>query len=142
MGHPQNSAISAQEARMKRDISVLLVVAGLILMAALAQGHHGWAAFDPQSSVVLQGTVTDFHFVNPHSVVDFAVKDEKGQLQNWQGELTSAANLAPKGWTATSLEAGDEITVSGARARTGVRVLRILKIVTKKGKELKAVEGE
>lgn len=115
--------------------AAFVTAAALFLLPGLANAHHGWAAFDPDSTVTLHGTVTDFHFTNPHCVVEFDVKDEKGQTQKWQGELTSLNRLARKGWTATSMEAGDDITVSGYPARNGVLVLRISKIAVK-GREL------
>jgi len=38
--------------------------------------------------ITLKGTVMDFHFVNPHSVVEFrGIKDDKGQVQVWEGEI-------------------------------------------------------
>jgi hypothetical protein len=121
-------------------LTLLAVAASLFWVAGSASGHHGWAAFESKSPVTFKGTVTDFHFVNPHSVVDFEVKDEQGQIQTWQGELTSAARLATKGWTATTLEAGNEVTITGFRAQSGVRTLRISKIISN-GTELKIEMG-
>ena len=74
---------------------VLFLAAG-----ALAIAHHGLAEFDQTHSVTLKGTVTAFHFVNPHAVVEFEVKDDQGYVQTWQAEMTTPARL--KGWTATS----------------------------------------
>src|ERR1700733_5169935 len=108
-----------------------------LMLAASAAAHHGYAAFDTAAEVMFKGTVTDFHFVNPHCVVEFEVKDEKGQLQEWKGELTSAAHLAPRGWTATSLESGDEITITGYRAKNGALSLWVTKIQLPDGKQLK-----
>jgi hypothetical protein len=68
----------------------------LIAAAGLASAHHGWAAFDSKSTVTFQSTVTEFRFLNPHSVVEFDVKDDKGQVQKWQGELTSASRFCAK----------------------------------------------
>jgi len=115
--------------------AVLITAAGLFLLPGSASAHHGWAAFGADSTVTLHGTVTDFHFTNPHCVVEFDVKDDKGQNQKWQGELTSLNRLARKGWSATSMEAGDDITVSGYPTRNGVLVIRISKIAVK-GREL------
>ena len=140
MGPPE--AGNEQGARMTNKLLTFLAVfAGFFWIPSSAGAHHGWAAFDSKSTVTFQGTVTDFHFVNPHSVVEFDVKDDKGQVQKWQGELTSASRLATKGWTATSLEAGDEITISGYRAQSGARVIRITKILSAKGTELKLDSG-
>jgi hypothetical protein len=121
-------------------LTFLAVIASVLMMPGRASGHHGWAAFESKTTLTFKGTVTDFHFVNPHSVVDFDVKDDQGQVQSWQGELTSANRLATKGWTATSVEAGDEVTITGYRAQSGVRTLRISKIISN-GTELKIEVG-
>jgi hypothetical protein len=49
--------------------------------------------------------------------------------------------LASKGWTATSVEPGDELTITGYRAQSGVRVIRIMKILSSNGTELKIEPG-
>ena len=41
--------------------------------------HHGNVAYDTSKAVVLkEATVTKFVWANPHSVIQFDVKDEKG----------------------------------------------------------------
>src|SRR5271168_1978643 len=111
----------------------------LLLLAAggLASAHHGYAAFDTSTEVTLKGTVTDFHFVNPHCVVEFDVQDDKGEVRNWKAELTSANHLAPKGWTETSVQAGDELSITGYRAKNGAPSLWVNKIRMANGEELK-----
>jgi Family of unknown function (DUF6152) len=113
-----------------------------LLVPTVALAHHGWAAFDPKATVTYKAKVTEFHFVNPHSVVEFEFKDDHGQIQKWEGELTSNLRLSRKGWTATSLEAGIEITISGYRAQSGAHVIRVTKIVLASGKELELEPGD
>jgi hypothetical protein len=108
----------------------------LLLIAAALQAHHGFALFDTKTVVTVQGTVTDFHFVNPHSVVEFEVKDAEGKVQAWTVELSSAGRLASKGLTAASLEAGDKVTVSGYRAKNGAPALWGTKFVLPNGRTL------
>jgi hypothetical protein len=124
-------------------LSFLAAVAALLLIPESVRAHHGWAAFtsDPASQITLKGTVKEFHFVNPHSVIELKVKDDKGQVQVWEGELTSNTNLAPRGWTAISIEDRQEITITGYPARNGSRALRVTKIVLSNGKELKVGIG-
>ncbi|MGC2658248.1 MAG: DUF6152 family protein [Bryobacteraceae bacterium] len=112
----------------------------LVTTAALAIAHHGLAAFDQTKTITLKGTVTEFHFVNPHCVVEFEVKDDKGQVQSWQGQMTSPAHL--KGWTATSLEAGNVVTVSGYRAKSGATYMWITTLNSSNGTELKHFTGD
>ena len=114
---------------------------GLVLFlaaGALAIAHHGLAAFDQTNKVTLKGTVTEFHFVNPHSVVEFEVKDDKGHVQGWQAEMTSPVHL--KGWTATSLEPGNVVTVTGYRAKSGAFHLWVTNLSSSNGVELRALK--
>jgi hypothetical protein len=124
-------------------LSLLVLVPALFLTPDSARAHHGWAAFvsEPGSEITLNGTVKEFHFVNPHSVVELVVKDEKGQMQVWEGELTSNTNLAPRGWAASSIEYKEEITITGFPAKNGSHAMRVTKIVLANGKELKAGIG-
>ena len=70
--------------------------AGFVIPRA-ADAHHGYAAFDTTQTVTLQGTVTDFHFTNPHCVVEFDAKDDKGQVQNWKGGADESRPFGSQG---------------------------------------------
>ncbi len=111
----------------------------LLASAALAVAHHGLAAFDQTTTITVKGTVTEFHFVNPHCVVEFEVKGDKGKIEKWQGEMTSPAHL--KGWTANSLEEGNVVMVSGYRAKSGAFYMWITKLSSSNGVELKSFTG-
>ena len=126
-----------------KALSFLSAATALLLIPVSAPAHHGWAAFtsDPASQITLKGIVKEFHFVNPHSVIELNVKDDKGQIQVWEGELTSNTNLAPRGWTAISIEDRQEITLTGYPARNGSHALRVTRIVLANGKELKVGVG-
>jgi hypothetical protein len=110
---------------------------GLVLVLAagtLAMAHHGLEAFDQTKKLTLKGTVTAFHFVNPHSVVEFDVKDDNGHVQGWKAEMTNPAHL--KGWTATSLEPGNGVTITGYRAKSGAAYLWVTTLSSSNGVEL------
>src|ERR1043166_8539014 len=96
--------LCAGEKMKNMRLSFLALAATLLCDPNLARAHHGWAAFAAESQITLKGKATEFHFVNPHSVVEFEVKDDKGQVQSWEGELTSNTTLAPRGWTPASIE--------------------------------------
>ena len=112
---------------------VAFFAAGSLLIA-----HHGLAAFDQTNKVTLKGTVTAFHFVNPHVVVEFDVKNENGDVRKWQAEMTTPARL--KGWTATSLEPGNVVTVTGYRAKNGALFLWVTALSSSNGVELGALK--
>ena len=127
---------------MKYTLSTGFVVAiSFLLVPGLVLGHHGQAAYDLTTTVTVKGTVTDFRFVNPHCIVEFDAKDEKGQVQKWQGELTSPNHLVRAGWTATSLKPGDEFTVTGYRAKSGASSIWLTRIILANGQELKTGGG-
>ena len=113
----------------------------LLLIAAAALAHHGYAAFDTSAEITLKGAVTDFHFVNPHCVIEFDVQDEKGpdpgKVQNWKAELTSANHLTPKGWSEATVQPGDELAITGYRAKNGATPIWVTKIHLADGRELK-----
>ncbi len=125
------------------SLSFLALAVAFLMIPDSVSAHHGWAAFtsEPGSQITLQGTVKEFHFVNPHSVVEFKVKDDKGQIQVWEGELTSNTNLAPRGWTTASIEDKEEITITGYPAKNGTHAMRVTRIVLSNGKEIKIGAG-
>src|SRR5882672_11718070 len=51
--------------------------------------HHGASEYDMTKIVTLHATVTELQFVNPHTLLTFAVKDDSGKAIEWQGELPS-----------------------------------------------------
>lgn len=130
--------MSGQESGRVHRFAVRLAGALAIVLMATVVGfaHHGLAAFDQTKKVTLKGTVTAFRFMNPHSIVEFAVKDEKGALQVWQAELTSAVRL--KGWTPRSIEPGNTVTVLGYVARAGAPHIWVLHLSSSNGLEVGA----
>ena len=111
-----------------------MVVAAV--MPCNLQAHHGWAEFDSSQEITLTGSVTDFHFVNPHCVVEFDAKDSKGQMRRWQGEFSSPGPMTRKGWTAASLQPGDMFTATGNPAKNGFPAIHILRIRPANGQEI------
>jgi len=126
---------------MKKYLISFALIAAVLLLPSLVLGHHGQASYELTKAVTGKGTVTDFHFVNPHCIVELDVKDDKGQIQKWQGELTSPNHLIRAGWTATSLKAGDPITMTGYPAKSGAYSMWISKILLGDGSELKLGGG-
>ena len=98
---------------MTRHLIALVVMAAVCAVAGPAFAHHGTAAFDLGKVVTIKGTVTSFDFSNPHCLVHFEVKNDKGETEQWQAELTAPTKLARGGWSKRTLKAGDTVTVSG-----------------------------
>jgi hypothetical protein len=100
--------------------------------------HHGNVAYDTSKTTVLkEATVTKFVWANPHSVVMFDAKDDKGNVQHWVGEAGSPSALGLIGWSSKSIQPGDVITVYIYPAKTGRPVGRLNRIVLADGTVLK-----
>ena len=125
---------------MRKLLSSYAVVAGLLLLSVTLSAHHGQAGYNTTETVTVNGMVSGFQFVNPHSIVSLDVKDDKGETQNWQGELTSPNHLIRAGWTSVTLKPTDQVTMTGYRAKTGANSMWITKISVN-GEELKMGAG-
>jgi hypothetical protein len=91
----------------------LALVVGLAMVCGPVLAHHGAVGYDysvPRKT--LKGTVEQFTWQNPHTLLLLEVKDEKGNVVVWTMELNNPGNLVELGWTHTSLKAGDEVTVN------------------------------
>ena len=121
---------------MKNSASLVMGIAVLLMASGLLLAHHGTAAYDTSKSVTVKGTVAEFRFVNPHVVIVLDVADDKGNVQRWQGELTSPNHLLRAGWAKASIRPGDQVTVTGYPAKNGANSLWITKTVLGSGQEL------
>jgi len=106
---------------MKAKIAVVIAGLGLVVAPTPLVAHHSFAAeFDANHAVTLKGLVTRIEWTNPHARFFVDVKDDKGDMTKWKLELASPHVLVQQcGWTAKSLNVGDEVTVEGAMARDG-----------------------
>ena len=121
---------------MKTRLIALSFVAGGLVMSSPALAHHGNAAYDGTIVIIKDATVTKLTWANPHTLVQFDVKDDKGELVHWVAELGSPSALGNVGWNKNSLQPGDVITVYINQAKTKNPVGRIDHIVLADGSEL------
>jgi hypothetical protein len=106
---------------MRRLTDLTLAVA-LILLPMLSRpvlAHHGSALWSPDE-IRLKGTVVEYVWRNPHVLVIWDVKDDKGNVVQWTGELASPETLmADGGMTKSTLKPGDEVIIYVRPARSG-----------------------
>jgi len=120
---------------------LLIGIVIFLLGSGVAFAHHGTANFDTTKSVTVKGQVTSFQFINPHVTIALDVKDDKGNIQNWQGALTSPNHLMRSGWSKDTLKLGEVITISGFPAKTGAPEIWIQKVVVASGEVLDTSGG-
>jgi hypothetical protein len=126
---------------MKTRQIALSLFAGILAVCSPVFAHHGNAAYDGSVTELKNATVTKLSWQNPHTIVEFDVKDEKGQVVHWAAELGSPSALGNLGWTKTSLTPGDVITVYVHQAKTKNPVGRIEHVVLADGSTLRDSAG-
>ena len=108
-----------------------IFAAGFLSLSVPSYGHHGTAiVYDLTQSITVSGTVTDFRFVNPHTLIYLDVPGEDGKVVSWLGGLPSNTRLSrSEGWTRETLKPGDEISMTGAPARGGAPSVYVQQII-------------
>jgi hypothetical protein len=125
---------------MPKKIAILLVTALAVLIIGTSLfAHHGAAAYTDKVTT-LRATITDFRFINPHVQIFFDVKNDKGEVEHWQGEITSPNKLARAGWAKNTLKPGEGCEISGRVGKNGAHSVWISKIVKSSGETLKLAE--
>lgn len=119
---------------MKRKLlSLVALVAGVVTISGAALAHHGDAAYVNTPTVLKDAVVTEYDWMNPHSLIKVDSKDESGKVQHWTMEIGSTPSMQLLGWSRTTLKPGDVITVYVYQAKTGTTVGRLNKIVLPDG---------
>lgn len=104
---------------MKRILNTVLTAA-LLGLGAQALAHHSfYAEFDSNKQVVLEGTVVEMEWKNPHSWLVVSVINDKGEAEEWRVEGGSPNVLMRLGWTRDSLPTGTRVKVTGFQAKDG-----------------------
>ena len=105
---------------MRKIWMVAAAAAGFLAMGLPVWAHHAFAAeFDASKPLKLQGTVTKWELVNPHSWIHLDVKGTDGKAVEWMVEGGSPNSLFRLGFTKDSLPPGTQIVVEGYAAKDG-----------------------
>jgi hypothetical protein len=127
---------------MKAKAALLLVGAGLFVGTVQLLAHHSFAAeYDAAKPIELKGVVTRVEWTNPHARFYIDVKDETGQLANWNLELASPNVLVRSGWSRRSLQIGDEVTVNGSQAKDGGKMANARTVVLADGRKVFSISA-
>jgi Family of unknown function (DUF6152) len=126
--------------QMKYRFVFLYLILALAFSITVAAHHGTNISYDHSKTLVFKATLTEFRYANPHAQIYFDVKDEKGNVQHWAGELTSPYNLAQGGWTRkrseTELKPGMELTIELWPSKAGTPAGVVTKITNSKGEQI------
>lgn len=89
-----------------------VLVATVLACMMPAYAHHSTGAFDASKVVAIEGTVTQFRWINPHASIKLDGKANGGFPNGlWTVEMTAPTVLVNTGWKRTSLKVGDKVTI-------------------------------
>lgn len=101
---------------MTRTFSATLFL--LCAAATLAAHHSVSAEYDLTRTVEVKGVVMKVDWMNPHVLIHFDVTGQDGVAARWQAEVQAPAGaLTRRGWSSTSVKAGDVIVATGFPVR-------------------------
>jgi hypothetical protein len=106
---------------MKR--TVLTSMAALLLSAGSMIGHHGYAEYDRNAQVTLEGTLKHVLWANPHVVLTL----DTGTKGDFSVEWGAVYQLSRFGIKSVPVKAGDHLIVTGSINRNPER--RILTLI-------------
>ena len=127
---------------MKLKFLIVFALGAVRLLA-----HHGTGvSYDQSKAYTVKATVTEFHYANPHPQLYFDVKDDKGNVVHWSGEIApNPAQLVQAGWgrkrTEAALTPGTVVTLTIAPAFAGTAVAVVNKIVNEQGQVIMGTVG-
>ena len=95
---------------MPSKLRLRILWMALALLPLVSQAHHSRSAFNLDETVVVEGTVTEVGWTNPHYYL--AVRsDSSGQSELWTFEGHSIPGLVRNGWRKDTLEVGSRVSV-------------------------------
>ena len=118
---------------MKARFIALWVAAALLLCASPAISHHSNSAYEVEKVVTVTGVVKVWKWSNPHTWLTLTVRNEKGEMVDWELEGRAPGVLGRIGWDRSVLKAGEKVTVHMSPAKDGSRVGIIARVTKEDG---------
>ena len=102
------------------------------LIATPCAAHHSFANFDMTTTVMLQGTVKELQWTNPHCFVQLLVPGAAGSVE-WSLEMNSTLASYRAGWRPHSVNPGDKVTVTINPSKDGTSSGRLISAADSSG---------
>jgi hypothetical protein len=98
-----------------------LGIAGIcaVLLVMPTRAHHSHGNYDTTKWTIMEGKVTEVHWLVPHSWLYIEVKDAKGENNVWALEATGYGGLQRVGVKREDLKKGDAVKVRAHLLRDG-----------------------
>jgi hypothetical protein len=115
---------------MEHKLRTTCVLAlSLCVAPAVMLAHHGSALYESSKRITFQAVVTDWLWASPHCLLEFDVKDDKGNTVHWNAEVSNPQDMTAQGWSRKMFKPGDQVTLTLIPAKNGQPIGRILEVV-------------
>jgi hypothetical protein len=119
------------QVKLSIPLAVLILMPGPLLLA-----HHSFAADYGSNLITLNGTVTRFVWMNPHTRIYLDVTGASGAVTKWECEGSAPGGLLSNGWTRESLKPGDHVTIEGFPAKSSATICKARSVKLADGRRL------
>ena len=124
----------------------LCLLAALILsvgcLTVPARAHHAFAAvFNGEDAIEISGTVVKLEWMNPHTWIYVDVENDGAKAQ-WALEMGSPNGLIRRGWSRKTLQIGQEVKITGYRAKDGTDMASVKTVVLADGRALSGASSK
>ena len=83
----------------------------IALLSAPVQAHHSTSAFENDKVIRIEGTITQFRWINPHASIKIDGHPSVGPDGLWTVEMTAPNSLMLSGWKRNSVKEGDKVVI-------------------------------
>jgi Family of unknown function (DUF6152) len=119
-----------------------LIALALVTAAVSAGAHHSTLMFEWGKERVVEGTVNEFQWTQPHGFIWLSVPGARGKVEQWGFEGMSPSWLGRHDWTRHSLEPGQKVTVTYYPLKDGRRFAGFfVRVELPGGKRLEGLPG-
>lgn len=105
--------------RLAKSIRVLAPLAGALCVSGIAYAHHSRALYDMTQEVVIEGTVADLEWRNPHISLTVETKSADGTAVRRDVEVMSVSEARALGLRPEAIAVGSHVVVNAHPGRGG-----------------------
>ncbi|MEO6185669.1 MAG: DUF6152 family protein [Steroidobacteraceae bacterium] len=101
-----------------KSVRFTILTATMVGLAIPALAHHSFGQFEMSVNRKWSGTLTEMHFINPHSYMEVDAIDQAGKKVHLRCEMRAATLLKRSGWSAAMFKPKSHIEIEGHPHRT------------------------
>jgi hypothetical protein len=142
--HAWRSLLAWPAWRRAARIAVMAAMGlGCASLPAAVLAHHSYAMFDATRTVTVSGTVAKFEWANPHVFVWVYVPNPKtsGGYDLYAFENGSTNVLTRLGWSRTTLQPNEKVSIEYAPLKDGRTGGHLLKVTYADGRVINGAGG-